>query len=261
MNYITLDIVFIGFLFISAIIGYFKGFITRLYDMISLIFVIYLSYYFSKPLSHMVNLYPNEIDNQVFIMISQVLNQIIVFVVLLVGLFIVKVIVGIIIKPLLKGIVHKFSLTKFADQTLGLALGLLEGLIVSYIAILLMMTPLFPKGNQMVKDSQLASLYVQIVPSVTNNVIELSDGLVELDVNHSSNESIVKVLLAAYDMQLVDNEQVDSLIHNYLSIELQKKNISLTQKEYNQFKDIMENIDYNSNEIKKILSNINVSDE
>ena len=260
MNSLTLDIILIAFLLIMALFGYIKGFITRLYDFVSLVFVIYVSVIFSKPLSHMVNIYPESINNEAVMMVSQVLNQIIVFVVLLVGLFIVKVIAGIIIKPLLKGLVHKFSLTKFTDQTLGLVLGLVEGFIISYVAILLMMTPISSMREQ-VEESKVASVYMQLVPSIANDVVELSDGLTEMNINHSSNESIMKVLLTAYDLNLVDNEQVNTLMQNYLSKELQKKNVSLTLEDYNQFKDIMENIDYNSDEMNKILSNINVSDE
>ena len=256
----TLDIIFIVFLILSAIVGYMKGFITRLYDIVSLIVVIYVAFYFSKPLSLMINMNPSTIDNPAIIMVSQLINQIVVFVALLIGLFIAKVILGAILKPLLKGIVHKFSLTKFADQTLGLGIGVIEGFIISYIAILLMMTPI-STVRHLVEESKVASLYVQLVPSITDNVMALSDNLAEFDINHSSNESFMKVMLAAHNMNLVDNDQVASLLQNYLSAELQKKNISLTQKEYDQFKDIMENIDYNSDEIKKILSNINVSDE
>lgn len=261
MNYLTLDIIFIAFLVIMAIFGYMRGFITRLYDFISFIFVLYISFYFSKPLSHMVNIYPEVADNQAIQMTTELLNQVIVFIGLLIALFIVNKIIGLLIKPLLKGIVHKFSLTKFVDKTLGMILGLVEGLIISYIAIVCMMTPLSPSTNQLVKKSQVASLYISLVPYIGDNVVNITEGLEELEINHNSNESVMKVMLAAYDMGLIDNTQVDSLIQNYLESELQKNNISLTDKEYNQFKDIMENIDYNSDEIKKILSNINVSDE
>ena len=93
----TLDIIFIGFLVLSAIAGYMKGFITRLYDIVSLILVIYISFYFSKPLSHMIDINPAALNNPAVTMVSQLLNQIIVFIILLVGLFIVKIILGIIL--------------------------------------------------------------------------------------------------------------------------------------------------------------------
>ena len=261
MNSLTLDIIFIAFLVIMAIFGYVRGFITRLYDFVSLLFVVYISYYFSKPLSHMVNIYPDMPDNLVIQMTSQVLNQIIVFIALFVVLFILKKIIGLLIKPLLRGIIHKFSLTKFVDKSLGMILGLIEGLIISYIAIVCMMTPLSPSTNQLVKDSQVASLYISLVPYIGDNVVSITEGLGELEINHNSNESVMKVMLAAYDMGFIDNDQVYSLVQNYLEQELQKNNISLTDKEYNQFKDIIENMDYNSDEIKKILSKINVSGE
>lgn len=256
----TLDIIFIAFLVLIAVFGYIRGFITRLYDFLSLIFVVYVSITFSKPISTMVNIYPEASNDIVGNMITQVLNHIIVFAVMFIGLLIMTKIIGFVIKPLLKGIVHKFSLTKFADQTLGLGLGLVEGLIISYIVLLVMLTPV-STVRHMVEESQLASLYIKMVPSITNNVIDLSDGMIELDLNHSSHKSFMKVMLSAYDMQLIDDDQVNSLIQNYLIPELSKKNISLTKEEYHQFKDIMENIDYNDDVIKKILSNINVSDE
>lgn len=261
MSSMTLDIILISFLLILAIFGYFRGFITRLYDFISLLVVLYISFAFSKPLSHMINLYPDMPESMALQMTSQILNHIIVFVVLFVVLFIAKKIIGFLIKPLLKGLVHKFSLTQFADQTLGLVLGVVEGFILSYIAIIFMMTPLFPSANLLVKDSQVASIYMTIVPQIGDNVIEMSEGLKDLELNHSSNESFMKVMLAAYEMGFIDNEQVSSFIENYLINELQSENVSLTGEEYNQFKDIMQNIDYNNDEIKKILSKINVSDE
>ena len=110
MNFQMIDIIFVIFLFIMAIIGYIKGFVTRLYDFLGMIVVLCLSYFLTKPLSSILTIYQYDHQDQLASMIGELINQMIIFVILLIGLTIIKKLLGLAIKPVLKGIMETFEM-------------------------------------------------------------------------------------------------------------------------------------------------------
>lgn len=261
MNPSTIDIIFLGFILLMIIFGYLKGFVTRLYDFITTILILYISYFFAEPLNTIIKIYDYNQQDPITAMAGDIINQIIVFVILFIGLFIAKKIIDLFIKPLLKAIIDKFSLTKFTDRLLGVGLSFVEAILISYISVLIVMSPVFPEGKELINQTVIAKEVVRIMPAFTSEVQQLSNGLAELSQSHSSTENIVKVMLTAYDMGLIDDEQVNNLIKENITAELTKKDITLSKKDYKLFEDLLLNLGYNDDEIYNILNNVSVSDE
>ena len=103
-----------------AIFGYIKGFITRLYDVISFLIVLFLVYLLSDPLASVWKVYQYQETDLISSMFGAMINKIIIALILFIVLMIIKKIVGHFIKPLLKGLMHTFSLTTFVDRFLGI---------------------------------------------------------------------------------------------------------------------------------------------
>lgn len=257
LNSTMLDIIFIVFFLIMAIFGYIKGFITRLYDFISTIVVLFLSYWLAKPLSHIFHLYQYDQGDIIASMVGSIINQIFVFFVLLIVLFIVKKVLGFVIKPLLKTISDKFALTSIVDHTLGLVLSLVEAVIISYIAVVFLITPIYPSGKDMINQSLIAKHILNIIPSVSQKIENVNMNFESFFDSNQSVESLTKFMLTVYDLGLVDEEQVLTI----LSDNIANEKISLTTDNFEKLKDIFNKSNYSQEDMKSILSKINVSDE
>lgn len=265
MNSTIIDIIFIVFFVFMAILGYIRGFITRLYDFVSLIIVILLSYWLAKPFSSAFQIYQYNQADVIASTIGQTVNQIMVFCIIFMILFIIKKIIGFILKPTLKGLLHKFSMTATVDSILGLLLSVVESIVLSYIVVLLLMTPIYPKGQEMIDETILAKRVLNVVPSLTQEVQDLNLEYQNLNgIDFQSPESIenlTKFMLVLEKMGIIDEEQFMNIFDDHINETLQKKNITLSLEEKQKIQDFLQNSSYNQKEIKKILKNINVSDE
>ena len=195
-----IDIIFVIFLFIMAIIGYIKGFVTRLYDFLGMIVVLCLSYFLTKPLSSILTIYQYDHQDQLASMIGELINQMIIFVILLIGLTIIKKLLGLAIKPVLKGIMETFALTSFVDKVLGLLLSLIEGIVIGYLALAFIVIPFVENGKTMIQDSILAPRILNIVPQVSESMMNMGS-LLEFDNKDAMQpENLTKLMLTAMDM-------------------------------------------------------------
>lgn len=265
MNSTIIDVIFIVFFVFMAILGYMRGFITRLYDFVSLIIVIFLSYWLAKPFSSAFQLYQYNQADVIASAIGQVINQILVFIILFIIFFVIKKIIGFILKPTLKGLLHKFSITATADSLLGLLLSLVESVILSYIVVLLLITPIYPQGRQMINDTTIAKHILNLVPTLTQDVQDMSfeyQNLKDIDFRSpKSIENLTKFMVMVEKMGIIDQEQFMNIFEDHIKETLQKKDITLSSDEKQKIQDFLQESSYNQNEIKKILKNINVSDE
>lgn len=260
MNSNMIDIIFVVFICFMAIFGYIKGFVTRLYDFVGTLIVIFLSYFLAKPISSIVKIYQYSETDVFSSMIGQVINQILVFILLFIGLMIVKKIIGIFVKPLLKGIMHTFSLTKWVDHVLGGLIGVIEAIVISYLALVFVVIPFLDQGTQMINDTLLAKQVLKIVPDVSQNVMDLTDTLKMTDNNAHSLETLTKALLVAQDMNLINNEQVQTIFNEHIQQQIQNENISLSASQKEQVEKILQETGLAKDQIESILSRINVSD-
>ena len=256
-----IDIIFVIFLFIMAIIGYIKGFVTRLYDFLGMIVVLCLSYFLTKPLSSILTIYQYDHQDQLASMIGELINQMIIFVILLIGLTIIKKLLGLAIKPVLKGIMETFALTSFVDKVLGLLLSLIEGIVIGYLALAFIVIPFVENGKTMIQDSILAPRILNIVPQVSESMMNMGS-LLEFDNKDAMQpENLTKLMLTAMDMGLIDTNQAHQIFSENILNELNQHNISLTTKQKQQIEDLLQESGYTEQQIQSILSNINVSGE
>ena len=144
-------------------------------------------------------------------MIGELINQMIIFVILLIGLTIIKKLLGLAIKPVLKGIMETFALTSFVDKVLGLLLSLIEGIVIGYLALAFIVIPFVENGKTMIQDSILAPRILNIVPQVSESMMNMGS-LLEFDNKDAMQpENLTKLMLTAMDMGLIDTNQAQDV--------------------------------------------------
>lgn len=260
MNSTVIDIIFIIFFIIMTIFGYIKGFITRLYDFIGTIIVIFLSFWLSKPVSSIVILYHYDKTDIIAKTIGAFINQVVVFFALLIVLWIVKKFLGLLIKPLLESISDKFVITSALNHILGVILSFIEGIVISYIVVIFMMTPVYPQGQDMIDQTVIAKHILDIVPSVTKEVQNMNTNIESLYNTKQSLENMTQLMLSMHDLGIIDDEQLLTIMKESLVDELKNKEINLSLSDKKKLEDILKQSD-DYPVLKEILSNINVSDE
>ncbi len=261
MNFQMIDIIFVIFLIFMAILGYVKGFVTRLYDLVGGIFVLILSYFLAKPLSSLIMIYQYDQQDVFASMIGQMLNQILIFFILLVVLTILKKLLGIAIKPALKGLMDTFSLTSFVDKILGTVLSFIEGIIIAYLVLVFIVVPFTNIGREDLEKTVLAKEVIHLVPSVSEQVLELTEVIHSDNQNNYSRQALMQLMLTAKDMNLLDDEQVITLFQENIENELKQKEITLSSSQKQQIEVLLKKAGYQNKQLESILSKINVSDE
>ena len=236
-----IDIIFVIFLVLMAIFGYIKGFVTRLYDFVGTIIVLFLSYFLAKPLSSLISIYSYDATDVFASMVGQI---------------------GIVIKPTLKTIMNTFSLTSFVDKILGLVLSLIEGLVISYLVIVFIVIPFTENGIANVQNTLLAKQVLKIVPDVSHQVIDLTGSFKQTgNAQPDSLETLTKILLTAKDMGFIDDEQVQKVFQENIQDQLSHEKMTLNATQIQQIEDILRESGYDQSLIQSILSNIHVSGE
>lgn len=264
MNSTLIDIIFVLFFIFMAIIGYKKGFVTRLYDLVSLIIVFFLTIWLTEPLSQIFRLYHYNQEDVIASTIGSMINYCIVMILTFVVLFLIKKIMGILLKPVLKRLIDTFSLTEFVDSLLGLVLSIIESLFIAYLVVLLFITPLCPNGGALIDQTKIAKYILNIVPSVTNQVQDLQKNygdLISFDFeSKDSIESVVELALSAQDFGLISEEQFIDMYNQYVKDRLNEQDITLTQEQKQQIQDILKESQLDKKQIQNILNQINVSE-
>lgn len=232
LNSFTIDIIFLLFCIFFAVIGYFKGFVKRAYDFIGTVLALIIAYFLTDPISQIFTLVPeNElIQDHIFL---PIINKIIVFILLFIILWIIKKILGLLLKPLLDKIVSFLSITDFINHLLGMFLSLIEALVVSYFALTLMLTPVINNGYQLISDTIIAKNVLKIVPEISEKVIEWSQQysyIIDDSKNISTKESF-QFLITSYQMGLISDDQMISLIENEMKSYLLENKITLDEKD------------------------------
>ncbi len=257
MNVSLLDGIYVLFLILMMIFGYFKGLTTRLFDLAGTILVFTLSYFLVKPLASIIKIYHYNETDFIVSVVGEFINQIIVFIILFFVLMVIKKILAIFLKPVLKKVTHAFSLTAFTDGILGAIVSGVEAIFLSYIVIVFGVIPFVPQGVQMVEESIIVSRVFEIVPDVSKQVIDITQTLKQPEM--SSIESITKLVLSAHDLGIISSEQMQTILEENVFDELSKQSITLTSEEKQMIEDLLKDGQMNSKEIYNLLSNIKVS--
>ena len=230
LNSFFIDVIFLCFCFLFSIVGYFKGFIKRAYDFLGTILAILFSYCLCDTVSQLFDFVPDNelIQNNIFM---PILNKIITFIVLFIIFWTLKKILGFIIKPLLQGIVSFLSLTDFINKLLGFMFSFIEALVISYIILIFMMTPLVDNGYNLINNTILAKRVLEIVPEVSSEIADWSQDYVYLLDNSIDldNQETIEFLIKTYQLNLLTDEQMKQLIENDLKEYLMNDSLKLQQ--------------------------------
>lgn len=261
LNALIIDIIFILFFIFMIIYGYIKGFIVRTFDFIMTILVFFLSYWLSSPLSSIFQIYQYDKNDFIASVVGGTINRLLLFLILLIVLYVIKKIIIMITSPQLKKLCDKFSLTQLTDHVLGIAISLIEGVIIAYMVILLLITPFYPEGKNMINDTLIAKHILDIVPSITEKVQNLNFSFNQSDYQEQSLESLIKMALTAQKTGILSDEQVQKIFEDQVYPDLKDKQIVLSKENKNKVKEYLSQSQLTVQQQKLILSKINESDE
>lgn len=256
MNVLLIDIICVVFMAFMIIIGYRKGFVTRLYDICSLIIVFVLAYFLAKPLSSIWTVYSYDTSWSLAALMGSMINQFIIFLILLIILFIVKKVIGIFLKPMLKNITHVFSLTAFFDSLLGAILSAVESLAIIYIVLVFIYIPLTSQGQQQVKESFIANRIVSLTPSLSQNIMDISELFHHDSSSETSHslETLTQMTLLAREMNVIDSSQAITILEDHVFSKLNDATLVFNEEQKEKLQSLLQEMGYSSLDIHNILS-------
>lgn len=257
MKPFVLDIIIIFFVMIMIILGYKKGFVIRLYDFVTTLLVWLIARIIAIPLSKVWIIYSIDSPLQ---KIGETVNQFFIFVIVFVVLKLLCKVLGFFIKPLIRKIFSILKITGFLDNLLGVILSLLESIILVYLALVIIVSPLFNGGNELIEKSVLGDIITKVVPVYTSEMMkfDIIQDLIDVDLDTKDTTCVTIVTKALFQLdenRLIDNETMRSFIINYYK---DIDNVSLNQETYDMIEKLCQR---NNIENKKILEGIIVSDE
>lgn len=266
---IIIDIIVTFVILFMIVIGYSKGFVVRIYDLMASLVALGLSLFMSGPLSEIFVLYKVEGFAKI---IGVFINRLLVFVLLFIVLKIALRLLGIIVKPILKALVSKIGFIQKCDRILGVVFGVLEGCLLLYIALIMVITPIFSNGKEIIEETMIAKQVLHIVPPVTEAVMEITDnfmdisGKLEQGMNYQSlsGESIGSVSVLVnnlYKSDVLSKESALESIQDYFSgLEDIDKKVELTPEQYQQLQTMLDNFLDTEIDKDKIYQKITVSE-
>ena len=252
-----LDIIIIFFVMIMMILGYKKGFVVRLYDFVSTVLAILIAYAVSLPISQIWIIYSIEPPLQE---IGNAVNHFFVFVIIFVIFKLACKILGIFIKPVIKKLFSILKITQFLDNFLGLVLSILESLLFVYIALVIIVSPIFSGGKEIIQQSIIGHTITQIVPFYTKEMMKFDliqqFRHLDLDTKDTACVTIVTdVLFQLDEYELIDEKSLETFMINYYQ---DLDEVCLKQETYDKINELCQK---NNIESKEILKGIIVSDE
>ena len=151
INATMLDSIFVLFTILFLIRGYHKGFVVRLYSLLSIILSFWLS-------GLWVASQTGDISWLGFL--QHVGMYWIAFGVIRIGFYII----GIWIKPMLKGAIRWIPIVSMLDRILGLCISMVELVCIIYIALLFCTSSVFRNGKEVIADSTITKYVLETSP-------------------------------------------------------------------------------------------------
>lgn len=265
INSTVIDVFVIFILLIMVIFGYFRGFVYRAYDLAASLASLIIALYASAPLSSLYTIYEAE---GIGLLIGDMINRFIIFMILFSCLKLICFLLGLIIKPLLKKIISSFSLFKHCDHLLGAGISVIETIILIYLALIFIVTPIIPGGKENVEETIVAKKILELVPGVTDE-IELwstvneivGQGLAYDGLDSKSIYTVSLTLNNAYDHGLLNQTKLEEVLMKYCQdIDQLDQPIKMNQEEYLEVEKLLSKVDQTKFDCQKILNKIIVSE-
>lgn len=269
LNPIIIDIVITFVLLTMLVFGYFKGFVYRAYDLLATVVSLLVALYASSPLSTMYKLYQVEGIGEI---IGSIVNRFLIFIILFIGLKVILLVAGKFLKPLLKKVIYTFKIFEHLDHLLGVAVSAIEGLIIVYLALIFIVTPLVNDGKENVEKTVIASSILKLVPSVTEEMLSLSDGLdiisdiIGNGLSYDSYDArnigaIATSFNQALDRGLIRQDSIEeAIVRYYEDINNVEGPITLTKQQYDEVNELLSKLDQTKINRDEILNKILVSE-
>ena len=252
-----LDVIILFYVMIMLILGYKKGFIVRLYDFVSTFLAALIAYEISYPVSQVWIIYQLDPPLEV---LSQNVNQFFIFVIIFVIFKVACKILGIFLKPLLKKILSFLKLTEFLDHLLGVILSFLESVVIIYLTLAMIISPLFSGGKEIIQNSIIAHTISLSMPEYTREIMnfELIKDFHNIDLNQKDTTCVTLVSEILYKLDtegMMDEQSLKTFIESYYS---KMDDVSVDQKTYDL---IIEMCHKHQLDDQKVCEGIRVSDE
>lgn len=212
-----LDVIILFYVMIMLILGYKKGFIVRLYDFLSTVLAALIAYEISYPVSQTWVIYQLEPPLEI---LAQNVNQFFMFVIIFVLFKLACKILGIFIKPFIQKVFSLLKITKLLDHLLGIVLSFLESLVMIYIILALIISPLFSGGKEMVQNSIIAQTISQSLPQYASEIMnfEIIKDFHNIDLSQKDTACVTLVTEILYKLDnddMIDEQSLKTFIESY----------------------------------------------
>ena len=216
----------------------------------------FLVYLLSEPLASIWTIYSYDQSDFIASMIGHMINRLLVGFILFIVLMIIKKVIGVFVKPALKGIMHSLALTSLLDRLLGLISHVLEGIITLYLVLIFLVVPFYPQGRTMIEQSFLAQKIVDMVPSVSQTVLDMTDLLQEnQNMETYSQDILARLTLQALTFDIIDEQEALKIFEKHI-FQSNGQSIELNASQFKQLKNLLENAHYSPQQIQDFLSQI-----
>lgn len=266
---IIIDIIVTFVILFMIVIGYSKGFVVRIYDLMATFVALGLSLFMSGPLSEIFVLYKVEGFAKI---IGVYINRLLVFVLVFIALKIILRLLGIVVKPILKAVVSKVGLIQKCDRFFGVLFAIVEGCILLYIALIMVVTPIFSNGKELINKTIIAKHVLQIVPPVTASVMDITDNFMDISgkleqgmhyqsLSGDSIGSVSALINTLYESNALSKESaLESIQEYFLGLDDIKGTITLTPNQYQELETMLNLFSDIDIDKEKIYQKITVSE-
>ena len=248
INPIFIDIIIALIILLMVIFGYIKGFVYSAYRLASTVVSLIVALYLSSYLAVIFKIYEVQGIGQG---IGEMINRFLIFII-----------------PLLKGIIDTIGLLRKLDGLLGSIFNLVESLILIYLALVFIITPIVPGGKEAVENTIIANKILELVPTLSEEVKKLSDGnnVIDQIINDGLNNdsfdsdsmnSIITSLTTAYDWGLIDQEYLADILYRYYD-QVQTP-IAVNSEQYNQTVELLNKLNMVEFDQSRVLNKVVVS--
>lgn len=248
-----LDLIVVAIIILMAFRGYTSGLVLRVYSLCLTLIALFIANIIAKPISEAITII--ELDGFLSV-IGQYMNNMLI---LLVVFFLVRMVLkvaNVIIKPIIKTLTMKIILIKQVNQLGGILIGLLEGFVYTFVALMLILTPLFSNGQEIVSNTIVSSKIVAIGPDVSNTMLHAGT-LIQDPTNISPDAYISYLNIISF---LHDNGMInESIVKTTIDSLVERTGVlNCNTSEYNKIVSILEDFNiYSSSEINKLVVEVN----
>ncbi len=241
----NIDLIIIGFIVVFAIVGYFRGFILRVYDLFITVLTIAIAYYLSGPISLMFTAPMAES----FLFMSMLMNRIIAFLLLLGIVRIVLAFVSILIRPMLKK-VSKLPIVSGLNSFLGVIISVFESLLIVYVLLVAFVAT---QTDVEIENTTVAKTIVSLAPDYASQVTNYIESLNLLDniesyasdgVDKNSIYYTALALNTALDHDFISQELFeDKAVPYLLQVSKMDGTVEMNEAEYNEVEKLLDRLD------------------